>query len=66
VKARAVIAQWRRDYNHVRPHSAHGGLAPETVRLNHAAGRLRDVNSCAARPLPPEPKISYVACGLPL
>lgn len=55
VEARAVIARWRRDYNHVRPHSAHGGLAPETVRLNPADGR----------PLPPEPKISYVACGLP-
>ena len=36
-----------------------GGLSPKTVRMNHAAGRLRDVNSCAARPLPPEPKISY-------
>jgi putative transposase len=65
-EARAVIDRWRHDYNHVRPHSAHGGLAPETVRLNHAAGRLRDVNSCAARPLPPEPTISYEACGLPL
>ena len=65
-EARAVIARWRHDYNHVRPHSAHGGLAPETVRLNHAAGRLRDMNSCAARPLPPEPRISYEACGLPL
>ena len=65
-EARAVIARWRHDYNHVRPHSAHGGLAPEMVRLNHAAGRLRDVNSCAARPLPPEPKISYEARGLPL
>ena len=37
-EARAVIARWRHDYNHVRPHSVHGGLAPETVRLNHAAG----------------------------
>jgi len=65
-EARAVISRWRHDYNHVRPHSAHGGLAPETVRLNHAAGRLRDVNSCADRPLPPEPRISYKACGPPL
>lgn len=62
-EARAVIGRWRHDYNHVRPHSAHDGLAPETVRMNHAAGRLRDVNSYAARPLPPEPKISYEACG---
>lgn len=54
------------DYNHVRAQSAHGGLASETVRLNHAAGRLRDVNSCAACPLPSEPKMSYEACGLPI
>ncbi len=64
--ARAVISRWRHDYNHVRPHSDHSGLAPETVRLNHAAARLRDVNNCAARPLPSEPQISYEACGLPL
>jgi len=31
--------------------------------MNHAAGRLRNVNGCAARPLPPEPKMSYEACG---
>ena len=31
-EARAVISRWRHDYNQVRPHSAHGGLAPETVR----------------------------------
>ncbi|WP_370460981.1 integrase core domain-containing protein [Brevundimonas sp.] len=65
-EARAVIGRWRHDYNHVRPHSAHGGLAPETVRLNHADSRLRDVNSCADRPLPPEQQISYEARGLPL
>jgi putative transposase len=40
-EARAVIERWRIDYNHVRPHSAHGGLTPEAVRLNPAAGRLR-------------------------
>ncbi len=37
-EARAVIQRWRLDYNHVRPHSAHGGLSPEAVRLNPAAG----------------------------
>jgi len=35
-EARAVIERWRLDYNHVRPHSAHGGLTPEAVRLNPA------------------------------
>ena len=33
-EARAVIERWRLDYNHVRPHSAHGALTPEAVRLN--------------------------------
>ncbi len=27
-EARAVIERWRLDYNHVCPHSAHGGLTP--------------------------------------
>jgi len=41
-EARVVIERWRLDYNHVRPHSAHGGLTPNAVRLNSAAGRLRN------------------------
>jgi len=40
--ARAVIERWRQDYNAFRPHSAHDGLTPEAVRLNHATGRLRN------------------------
>jgi putative transposase len=56
-EARAVIERWCLDYNHVRPHSAHGGLAPEAVRLNPAASRLRNLISSAARPLPAAPQI---------
>ena len=41
-EARAVIERWRLDYNLVRPHSAHGGLTPNAVRLDPAAGRLRN------------------------
>jgi len=41
VEARAVIERWRIDYNHVRAHSAYGGLTPEAVRLNPAAGWRR-------------------------
>lgn len=41
-EARAVIERWRRDYNQVRPHSAHGGLTPEAVRMRSAGGRLRN------------------------
>jgi putative transposase len=52
-KARIVIERWRNDYNRVRPHSAHGGLTPDAVARAHAAGRLRDLGSSAARRSPP-------------
>ena len=32
-QARAVLAAWQRDYNEVRPHSAHGGQTPASIRL---------------------------------
>jgi putative transposase len=32
-QARAVLTSWQRDYNEVRPHSAHGGLTPASIRL---------------------------------
>ena len=63
-EARVVIERWRHDYNHIRPHSAHGGLTPEAVRLNHAAGRLRNLEGSADRPLPPASEISYQTPGL--
>jgi putative transposase len=63
-EARAVIEHWRLDYNHIRPHSAHGGLTPEAARLNLAAGRLRNSIGSAARPLPPETQIGYQPPGL--
>jgi putative transposase len=30
--ARQIVAEWRSDYNRVRPHSALGGLPPEEYR----------------------------------
>jgi putative transposase len=63
-EARFVIEQWRRDYNQVRPHSAHGGLSPEAAARAHAAGRLRDFGNSAARPLPSTTNISYEPLGL--
>lgn len=63
-EARAVAALWRRDYKHVRPHSALGGLTP-AVRLTPAAGRLHGCGGPAARPLPPATEISYEGPGLP-
>ena len=63
-EARVVIERWRHDYNHIRPHSAHGGLTPDAVRLDPAAGRLRNLNSSAVRPLPPASEIRYQTLGL--
>ena len=63
-EARAVIERWRLDYNHVRPHSAHGGLTPAAVRMNPAAGRLRNPTIFAARPLPAAPREALSTQGL--
>lgn len=49
-EARTVIERWRLDCNLVRPHSAHGGLTPDAVRQDPAAGRLRHTNRSAGRP----------------
>ena len=62
-EARVVIERCRLDYDHVRPHSAHGGLPPEAVRLNPEAGRLRNLISSTGRPLPAAPQISYQPPG---
>ena len=49
-EARAVIERWRRDYNQVRPHSAHGGLTPEAVRVQAAGDRLRNPDQLRRSP----------------
>lgn len=36
-QARSVIAQWRRDYNEVRPHSSCGRIPPAKFAANHRA-----------------------------
>lgn len=63
-EARAVIERWRLDYNLVRPHSAHGGLTPDAVRQDPAAGRLRHPNRSAGRPLPSATETRYQTQGL--
>jgi len=60
-EASFVIERWRYDYKHIWHHSDHGGLTLETVRLNHATGRLANLNGSAARPLPPT--MSYQTQG---
>jgi putative transposase len=37
--AQRALAKWRYDYNHVRPHSAHGGRTPAEARAGAALGR---------------------------
>jgi len=54
-EARAVIERWRRDYNEVRPHSAHGGLTPHAVRIRAAGARLRNPDQLRRSPASTEP-----------
>jgi putative transposase len=63
-EARAVIERWRRDYNTIRPHSAHGGLTPAEAHRRAAADRLRSMKVSADRPLPAEPGTDYQTQGL--
>lgn len=49
---RRVLALWRYDYNHVRPHSALGGAPPATMRTWPADGRPGAWDGRAARLLP--------------
>ncbi|WP_415012717.1 integrase core domain-containing protein [Amaricoccus sp.] len=64
LEARTTIERWRLDYNLVRPHSAHGGLTPDAVRQDPAAGRLRHTNRSAGRPLPSATEVHYQNQGL--
>ena len=63
-EARTVIERWRLDCNLVRPHSAHGGLTPDAVRQDPAAGWLRHTNRSARRPLPSATETRYQPQGL--
>ena len=62
-EARAVIERRRLDYNLVRPQSAHGGLTPDAVRHDPAAGRLRHLNRSPGRPLPSATDTRYQTQG---
>jgi putative transposase len=42
-EARAIIEAWRRDYNHLRPHSSLGALTPsEFAALNQPQHRPQE------------------------
>jgi putative transposase len=42
-KARDVIADWRRDYNEVRPHSSCGRIPPSQLAANHRTEQANNV-----------------------
>ena len=58
--ARRVLARWRHDYNHARPHSSLSGLTPAQARR---ASKVPGDPAIAA--LAPGPVISYQVAGLP-
>jgi putative transposase len=49
-EARVLIEAWRRDYNNVRPHSAHGGLTPNEALSRTAGDRLRNPDQLRRSP----------------
>ncbi|MGC2161593.1 MAG: IS3 family transposase, partial [Silvibacterium sp.] len=60
--ARQVLADWRDDYNTVRPHSAIGNLPPAIYAKNSAPamqrdGTLRSIGGYAPRPVAPPSQI---------
>lgn len=63
-EARAVIENWRRDFNTARPHSAHGGLTPVEARSHAATDWLRSMEVSADRPLPTMQRTGYATQGL--
>lgn len=58
--ARRVLARWRHDRNHERPHSSLGGLTPAQAR------RAAEIPSSPSAALAPAPVIAYQAPGPPL
>jgi putative transposase len=71
-QVRAVLAAWKDDYNHARPHSALGNLTPAEFAAHSAeepqrGGALRDTSGFAPRPVaPPSPIGSNVTGTLPI
>ena len=56
-EARHVIEAWRQDYNHFRPHSSLGALAPAQYASRQRGGPPEQAQGSAARPLAPPPRL---------
>jgi putative transposase len=52
-QACAVLAVWQHPYNEVRPHSAHGGLTPASIRLPSCSPASRPLRAGVAGGLRP-------------
>jgi hypothetical protein len=59
-QARAVLAAWQRDYNEVRPHSAHEGRTPASIRLPSCSPASRPLRAGFAGGL--RPVLTQAAC----
>ena len=55
-EARAIIDEWRDDYNHLRPHSSLGALTPVEFAKQQGGGSLEQVLGSALRPLAQSPQ----------
>jgi putative transposase len=59
-EARAIIDEWRNDYNHLRPHSSLGALTPVEFVKQQGGGSLEQVLGSALRPLAQSPRLGQL------
>ena len=59
-EARAIIDEWRNDYNYLRPHSSLGALTPIEFANQQGGGPLEQVLSSALRPLAQSPQLGQL------
>jgi len=59
-EARAIIDEWRNDYNHLRPHSSLGALTPVEFVKQQGGGSLEQVLGSALRPLAQSPQLGQL------
>jgi len=59
-EARAIIDDWRNDYNYLRPHSSLGALTPIEFVNQQGGGPLEQVLGSALRPLAQPPQLGQL------